>query len=485
MTFIYDNFNSVTNGASFTSSNTIIVTEGAFIENFAGPFNEGLRLSGGSYTVSINGVVGSEVATSHGDGLVFVDLVGKSKLTVGATGHIFGFDDAVVAQHPTDIINAGILEGGTYGITASGSGDYKIVNSGEIHGGSLAIFIVGSGTHTIANSGHLFSGIDASFGGIEHVSNRGNIDAQIDLGLGNDTFTNTVKVGKVLKYGHVQGNILMGGGDDVFIGGKFHDQVTDEGGKDVYKLGAGDDDFHAVGTPGSGDGFTDTVDGGAGTDWYDAQDATHKLSINLDTKNHFDPIFGQTDLAGIVNDAGGGDTGIDKIRNFENVDGGSNNDSIFGSAAANQIYGNGGNDNLFGLGGNDFIYGGFGLDDLFGGIGADYLNGGGADLAVDRFHFTSLKDSTPGLAGRDLITGFEDGKDIVDLSDLNTSGTMGFVGVDVHFLDLTPGDVRVMTIQSGWLIQVDAGTDGKVDMAIQVQDASHSITWSNADFAFA
>jgi Ca2+-binding RTX toxin-like protein len=318
-------------------------------------------------------------------------------------------------------------------------------------------------------------------GGIEHLFNGGEIDGNVVLVVENDVFINMLKVGHKVHHGLVLGEIFMGEGNDIFVGGKFHESISDQAGKDSYRLGAGDDDFHAAASTGSGDAFTDTVDGGAGIDWYNASGAAQNLKINLDSKSHFDPLLNYTHAANLATDVGGGDIGNDKVTNFENVDGGSGGDSIFGNAAANVISGNGGGDNLFGLGGNDILNGGAGQDDLFGGIGADQLNGGGPDGVLDRFRYTSLTDSLP--SAPDTIIGFEDGKDLIDLSGLNIA-TLGLIGVDQEFASNSPGDVRVMTTLSGWLIQVDAGTDGVVDLAIKVADASHNINWTTADFDF-
>ena len=70
---------------------------------------------------------------------------------------------------------------------------------------------------------------------------------------------------------------------------------------------------------------------------------------------------------------------------------------------------------LFGLAGNDRLLGGFGADTLRAGLGRDTLDGGGAgDIltgagGADRFVFT-------GRFGRDTITDFRNGADVIDLS---------------------------------------------------------------------
>jgi hypothetical protein len=42
--------------------------------------------------------------------------------------------------------------------------------------------------------------------------------------------------------------------------------------------------------------------------------------------------------------------------------------------------------------------------------------------------------------------------------------------------------LRVLTTQSGWLIQGEVNGDKKPDFAIAVKDAGHVIVWSEADF---
>jgi RTX calcium-binding nonapeptide repeat (4 copies) len=496
MAFVYNHLNNLfDNGDYWTSPlgiTPITVTADGIILNFSGlnigpDATDGLHLAGGSYTVTVNGIVGTSVL--GGDGIEFNGITGLSRLTVGASGTIFG-TYGVYAQHATHITNNGVIEAATTGILHVSNGNYTIANNGEINSLGKAIEIIGSGTHTISNKGTIFSdtdfAIDATAGGVERLTNTGKIFGDVNLGGGNDTFLNTGYVTTV--NGSVTGNIFMGAGNDIFTGGIYVDFVVDEAGKDIYKLGGGNDTFFAVGL-GSNDGNTDIVDGGtqlfldltvgAFGDIYDASLATASLSINLDSVARTDVIFSSTLKA---KTAVGLDIGTDTISNFEAVVGGSAGDVIFGSATANAIDGGDGNDNLYGGAGGDFIIGGNGFDDIFGDAGRDFLDGGGADLTQDNFNYRALSDSTVVLAGRDQILFFEDGFDVIDFSRLNLA-LPTFVGVNQDFLGFTgTADVRAITTGSGWLIQLDKNGDLKVDLAIEVLDLNHAIVWDVTDF---
>lgn len=497
-TFTYTNSNSISDGGDFWDlgqgdPNTIVVAADAFVLNFTANlapnfYEEGLHLLGGSYTATVDGTVGTGVGGLFSSGITFGSLTGLSKLTVGELGTVFG-RIGVAAFHPTSITNAGYIQGESYAIQQSGSGNWSIKNSGDLLSlNGAAILIEGSGTHTIVNTGVLLSAnwysLLANADSIEIFTNSGEITGDLDFGSGNDTYTNfaiiKTKTSSTTLNGTVEGSIFMGEGDDVFKGGALHERVVDGGGKDTYKLGGGDDVFTSNGTN-AGDGNVDTVDGGAGVDQYDAfsLSATANLRVNLDTIAHLDPVFGFTLAANTATDVGAGETGTDVVKNFENVISGSGNDSIWGSSVKNVFNGAEGDDNLFGLGGNDNLLGGDGVDDLFGGSGRDHLDGGGSDGAVDTFHYSKLADSLPGLKNRDFLGFFEDGFDRIDLSVL-ILGNATFIGVNTAF-GADFNEVRVLTIGGGWVIQFD-NADNKPDLAIEVDDLTHSIVWDASDF---
>ncbi|RLJ64793.1 DUF4347 domain-containing protein [Sulfurisoma sediminicola] len=131
------------------------------------------------------------------------------------------------------------------------------------------------------------------------------------------------------------GNDSLGGddGDNVLIGGAGDDALSGGLGNDTLKGGLG----------------RDTLDGGGGNDTADFGDLSVRVVANL----------GGTVVSGYVTTAGGA---IDKLKNIENLAGGSGGDTLTGDAGANVLIGNGGNDVLSGGGGADTLIGGAGND---------------------------------------------------------------------------------------------------------------------------
>lgn len=151
--------------------------------------------------------------------------------------------------------------------------------------------------------------------------------------------------------------------------------------------------------------------------------------------------------------------------------------------------GTAGNDVVDLLGGNDRYDGRDGDDIITGGAGRDILTGNGGS---DVYKFNAVSDSpAPALTGDpetdhfnavnagDVILGFEDGADIIDLSsidaDTGTSGNQAFTLVD----DFTgaAGELRIVppaysaTFEfSGdlTLVQGDVDGDGKADFTISL-----------------
>ena len=87
----------------------------------------------------------------------------------------------------------------------------------------------------------------------------------------------------------------------------------------------------------------------------------------------------------------------------DTLSGDAGNDTLLGNAGNDSILGGAGNDSLSGAAGIDRLNGGTGRDTLSGGLGNDFLTGQ-RDRLVDQFIFDRS-------AGKDRITGFEDGFD--------------------------------------------------------------------------
>jgi Ca2+-binding RTX toxin-like protein len=350
-------------------------------------------------------------------------LKGVSSVIVGATGIIQGTDQHSVAygissQHSTNITNAGYIYGYSAAIQILGTTTaFTIKNTGTIEGDDdfgQSMNLYGSGKHKVTNSGDIKSMIQNYGGSLnltneatghvtgtilgvslvalssdeskDTVTNKGSIYGSMYFGSGADVFTNAGTVtGNVnlgadndsfTNKGQLYGTVLMGAGNDKFTSGDNQDRVSDEAGKDSYKLGGGDDRFFAVAFGNSGvasDGQVDTVDGGAGTsDQYHAIYATSRVVINLDSANRTDVLTG---VIAAKSSASGLEIGLDKIKNFERAYGGAGNDLIFGSKADNQLQGGQGDDTIYGGVGSDRLLGDSGADNLIGDAGLDELWG--------------------------------------------------------------------------------------------------------------
>ncbi len=161
--------------------------------------------------------------------------------------------------------------------------------------------------------------------------------------------------------------IFSGSGDDTIFGGMGRDFIETNGGDDTVYADSGD---------GGGD---DEIDGGEGGETTgDTVIYTGRLeaiSVDLGAGGAVADGSGFYDVTvGIA-----GET--DKVKNIENISGGSGDDTIVGD---NDAFGN----ILSGGGGDDLLMGGIGNDTLTGGSGTDtlsyaYLTGAGAGITID------------------------------------------------------------------------------------------------------
>jgi len=207
------------------------------------------------------------------------------------------------------------------------------------------------------------------------------------------------------------------------IGGNGPDDITGSRGYDIIKAGGGDDFVHFTGgndqvSLGDGDdsfdvtldtGYHDkvTVDGGAGSDWFDLQQAV------LGPHTVFDLAAGTVQigtasftLTGIENFTMSSDAVAPQPGWTMLLAGGDEANHFLASGGADTVLlGRGGNDALQGtqVVGKLTVFGGAGDDQIFGSAGGDWLNGGG----------TAPGDTVPASTtddGADYIAGY-DGND--------------------------------------------------------------------------
>lgn len=147
------------------------------------------------------------------------------------------------------------------------------------------------------------------------------------------------------------------------------------GGNDVFSI-----NYQAEGNVYNGGAGTDTLDLIGGS--RNPGDELRPWEIDLQ--------------AGFAREVGGADN---KVVGIENVNGTGRDDDIRGNKGANELDGDYGNDDLDGRGGDDILTGGDGQD---------------------TFHFDH-SDAADFVAEHDVITDFEIGQDIVDLSGTDVS----------------------------------------------------------------
>jgi Ca2+-binding RTX toxin-like protein len=437
-----------------------------------------LTLQSGPWTIDLNG----KVQATGAAGIYLSSSDTLSTLRLGAGASVTSDDTtAVLLNDAANVTNGGTIGGGDNGLEIGGISDHdysiKNLKTGKIIGVDSALAIYGSGTHTIANAGLIqYDYVGSGYAitgneGTEKLTNWGVVNGLVDLGGGNDVFTNFKKVGHVVKNGVANDVIDLGAGDDRFNGGNRAEIVKDGDGKDVYKFGGGNDRFIGL----LDENTVDVVDGGKGRDFYDAvQSGVSGVVINLDKVAHRDPYVDRSVAANIIDDVNNAATPGDKIFNFESAFASAGNDSMFGTKGAQTLVAGAGDDNLFGLGGNDELNGQSGNDHLIGGAGRDELSGGGN---VDTFVFSALKDSGPTKASRDTIHDFELGVDHIDLTTLNLKlGNIitDFLGVDVAFTG-HKGDLRAVTVGDDTVVQLDVNGDRHSDFSVQL-DGHHALT---------
>lgn len=314
------------------------------------------------------------------------------------------------------------------------------------------------------------------------------------------------------------------------FGGDTDDSIAGTTGADLISDGAGNDTVQALEgndtvTAGIGN---DIFDGGAGIDELQlisnsAQQVTVNLArtiaqdtgaLGVDSFVNFENVYveasggsrivgtvgsntisGSTDFAYADNFFGlGGNDYLDGAAGDDFANGGNGNDTLIGGEGADSLFGgnnddslDGGNgdDNLSGEAGNDIVIGGTGADTVDGGAGTDILYGGDSsgtgDGSIDTFVFETGSSGTG--AARDVIRDFEDGIDIIDLSnvdaDISTAQNDALTFIGSAQFSGTAGELRAVVINTNTIIQMDTDGDGIKDMDILLNGA---VTLDASDF---
>ncbi|MFT3722038.1 MAG: calcium-binding protein [Hyphomonadaceae bacterium] len=314
------------------------------------------------YAIAINGA-----ESSAGGGRPGVD--NRGDIYAYSQG---GFAVAIAERNSPLIANSGVIEAdggaGAIAIDLSNAGG-QVINHGDIIAFSpvsspyystgvvfysqaalqnygtisadIAIDIIGRYGYvsTILNAGTIYGLIsktywttDDLFGGVD-LTNSGSIYGSIYLadGSSRSTITNT---------GYMEGNVLLGSGNDIYDGanGRLVGTLFGGAGNDTLKTGLGDDRIE-------GGAGADILNGGAGRDTASYAASASAVTVSL-----------------LTGTGSGGDAAGDTLSNIENLEGSAFNDALTGDANSNWLYGNAGNDALDGGSGADLLVGGLGND---------------------------------------------------------------------------------------------------------------------------
>jgi Ca2+-binding RTX toxin-like protein len=408
-------------------------------------------LEGGSGADSLDGGADNDTASYAASAAgVTVDLLAGTASGGDADGDTLVSIENLIGSAFVDTLTgdggANVIDGGDGNDTINGGGGDDTLFGGA---GNDDRITGGAGNDTIdggagTNDHALYTGsgagvtVDLNIVGAQISAGdaSGDVLSGIESVHGATDFANvltgTDAVGEHLKGGTVADTLTGGGGNDwldaedgadTAFGGAGVDTLDGEGGNDTLM---GGDDGDSL----SGGAGNDTLDGGAGSDTADFTDATGKLLASL--------VLGSS--PGI---SSGAFVGVDKLIGIENVIVGDMGSRVNGSSAANAmtgglgsdtftgylgddvLTGGGGNDTLDGGGDNDTLSGDAGNDRLLGGAGNDVMDGGADN---DILVAGAGNDSLTGGLGNDTLYG-DNGDDFID-GGAGNDLLKGGVGVD-------------------------------------------------------
>ncbi|WP_170297720.1 cadherin domain-containing protein [Paracoccus litorisediminis] len=432
-------------------------------------------LIGGAGNDTLNGGLGADVMQGGaGNDVYIIDNAGDRVTELAGAGI-----DTVRSSTLSQVLGANVENLELQGSAAlSGTGNAlanRITgNSGAnaLNGAAGNDTLIGGAGNDTLNGG---LGADAMQGGIGNdlyfVDNLGDRITEA-ANAGTDTVRATVShvLSANIENLELQGGALNGTGNagaNRITGTAGANALNGAAGNDTLIGGAGNDSLNG------GTGI-DQMSGGVGNDTYYVDHASDRV----------------IELSG---------QGVDTVRSTISHTLGANVENLIltgtaavnatGNAVANALTGNSGANVLMGYAGNDVLNGGAGDDKLFGGVGNDRLIGGaGADIlrggeGSDVFVFTSLRDSTTSLAGRDSIWDFTKGADRIDLSQIDanteTAGDQAFSFIGNAAFSGEAGELRFVNVNGQSLVHADVNGDGRTDFTIHFDD---KLTFTQSDF---
>jgi hypothetical protein len=413
------------NTDTITATGNGVTSSGGFRNTFN---NQGMFIAdqtaladAGSFSLITNSgtVIGSTAMDLSGVGYV----INNSGMIQSLGNAFLGPVAAITMDNTAGYIvrNSGEIDGLSNGIDATlATGEHLFINTGTITGINRSIYVTNDLAssafgHEVNNRGLLVGDVVMSEGDDLYYGKWGAIEGDILMGGGNDTASGGAEDERIeggdgnddiFGFGgddNLQGDAgndkLRGGdGDDVLNGGDNNDDLWGNDGDDVLFGGDGNDLLR-------GDDGADVLNGGSGYDRASYRDASEAIVLDL-----LDP--------GASTGAAAGDSYVSievfEATNFNDIMNGSNvRDVLRGFDGDDVISGNGGNDLLQGYEGDDTFTGGSGNDAIDGGNGRDVANFSG-DLSD--YTITMLMDGrirvednvgSDGNDGIDTLTSIE------------------------------------------------------------------------------
>lgn len=391
-----------------TNTGTIHGSSGVFVGLFDAPGSQVVNSGSISANDHLSAFVGTRFNNgvfTEGDDTSIINTATGTITAVSATGAGVRIGDPFAGGNGSTVHNEGTI------------------TSAQAFGVDASLTPLGTGI-TVTNLGTIAGGAGSVrlSQNADSLVNRGTLDGDVVLGAGDDTLDT--------RDGTVLGTIDGGTGFDVYFVSDADVVIIDPDGGHIFSEASFD-------LAASGTAVLDlnligllAIDG-----WGSSQ--ANSLTGNLADNR----LFGR----------GGADT----------VRGGGGDDRIEGGAGADSLDGDSGNDLVIGGLDGDDLLGSDGNDTLVGLQGRDTLTGGGDE---DVFRFRRVADDT--VANADVITDFERGIDLIDLSRIdanaNTAANDAFTFV-TSFTGVA-GQLRVR--ESKGFLEGDTDGDGSTDFRV-------------------
>ncbi|MCC2981048.1 calcium-binding protein [Sphingomonas sp. IC4-52] len=394
------------------------------------------RLSGGAGRDYIDGGYGDDELVGGDDNDVLIGAAGNDTLRGGSGNDRLvggsGFNTLIGGDGDGDVADYQQIDGGIY-VRLSDGGRGVVSVDGEARDRLVGIEQVWGGVHD-----------DVLIG-----STRGDT---LYGGNGNDL----IRTG-----GAAEGMI------DIVAGDNGDDVIVFEGGRAEADGGWGADVFVIKG------GMIRIQDLDTDVDTLDFSQLrygvhTSEYAPGLAAFGSAEPREGLDSVFGLI-------TGFDRVLGTRFADfmladfdgtilfGGAGNDQLLGGAGDDELYGEQGNDFILGGAGDDILLGHAGRDEINGGDGDDLIAGGaGADILTGGAGYDFFVWDADHLSGRDTITDFTRGEDVIDLSNVGSFSFLGRKG----FTGGGEAEVRFRSIDNDTLIQVDVDGNSTVDLTI-------------------